>query len=168
MPVDGPTDSVSGLNLWTCPPSLGYVVSLDDSHHSGSCSEVNSFARSLTADFLITTVAVTTTIIADVSAVLPPKVKVKSKNLEIRRDSASASEVNADAAGTSKLNEPAVSLDSFYASQDLYSETLHRIYVPKWNVTNDSVLDDPYVCRDLTDSLTPPALFSQLRAMDYD
>nr|GEV78740.1 hypothetical protein [Tanacetum cinerariifolium] len=30
--------------------------------------------------------------------------------------------------------------------KDLDSDTLHRIYVPKWNVTNDSVLDDPYVC----------------------
>ncbi|GKE79884.1 hypothetical protein Tco_1549884, partial [Tanacetum coccineum] len=45
---------------------------------------------------------------------------------------------------------------------------MHRIYVPKWNVTNDSVLDDPYVCRDLTDRLALPALFAQLRAMDYD
>ncbi|GKF85320.1 hypothetical protein Tco_0250218 [Tanacetum coccineum] len=45
---------------------------------------------------------------------------------------------------------------------------MHRIYVPKWNVMNDSVLDDPYVCRDLTDRLAPPALFSQLCAMNYD
>nr|GEZ03829.1 hypothetical protein [Tanacetum cinerariifolium] len=51
---------------------------------------------------------------------------------------------------------------------DLDSETQHRIYIPKWNVTNDFVLDDPYVCRDLTDRLAPPALFLQLRAMDYD
>nr|GEW07994.1 hypothetical protein [Tanacetum cinerariifolium] len=35
-------------------------------------------------------------------------------------------------------------------------------------VTNDSTLDDLYVCRDLTDRLAPPALFAQLRAMDYD
>nr|GEW02254.1 hypothetical protein [Tanacetum cinerariifolium] len=46
---------------------------------------------------------------------------------------------------------------------DFDSETMHRIHVPKWNVTNDFVLDDPYVCRDLTDRLAPPALFSQLR-----
>ncbi|GJQ95636.1 putative reverse transcriptase domain-containing protein [Tanacetum coccineum] len=143
-PDDGPTDLVSGLNLWTCPPSLRYVVSLDDSHHSSSCFEVNSFARSPTADVPVMTIAVTTIVIADASAVPPLKVRVKSKNLEILGDSASAGEVNADAAGTSKLNEPAVSLDSFYASQDLDSETLHHIYVPKWNVTNDSVLDDPY------------------------
>nr|GEY51660.1 hypothetical protein [Tanacetum cinerariifolium] len=36
------------------------------------------------------------------------------------------------------------------------------------NVTNDSFLDDLYVCRDLMDRLAPPFLFSQLRAMDYD
>ncbi|GJS77156.1 hypothetical protein Tco_0727037 [Tanacetum coccineum] len=35
-------------------------------------------------------------------------------------------------------------------------------------MTNDSMLDDPYTCRDLTDHLAPPALFAQLRAMDYD
>ncbi|GKA64656.1 hypothetical protein Tco_0764363 [Tanacetum coccineum] len=136
---DGPTCSVFGLNLRTYPPSLRYVVSSDDSHHSGSCFEVKSFARSPAADAPVTTVAVITTVTADVSAVPPPK-----------------------------LNEPADSSDSFYASQDLDSKTLHRIYVPKWNVMNDSVLDDPYVCRDLTDRLAPLALFSQLRAMDYD
>ncbi|GKD71083.1 hypothetical protein Tco_1325173, partial [Tanacetum coccineum] len=167
-PDDGPTNFVSGLNLRTCPPSLRYVVSLDDSHYSGSCSEVKSFARPPAADVPVMTVAVTTTVTADVSAVLTLKIRVVSKNLEILRDSASAGGANEDIAGTSKLNEPADSSDSFYASQDLDSETLHRIYVPKWNVTNDSVLDDPYVCRDLTDRLAPPALFSQLRAMDYD
>ncbi|GKD64645.1 hypothetical protein Tco_1306753, partial [Tanacetum coccineum] len=145
-PDDGPTDSVSGLDLRICPPSLRYVVSSDDSHHSSSCSEVNSFARSPAADIPVIIVVVTTTVTVDASAmiliiqvhdVLPPK-------------------VNANAAGTSKLNEHAVSSDSFYASLDLDSETLRRIYVPKWNVTNDSFLDDSYVCRDLTDHLALP------------
>ncbi|GJZ43242.1 hypothetical protein Tco_0590497 [Tanacetum coccineum] len=120
-PEDGPMNSVSGLDFRICPPSLRYVVSSDDSHHSTSCSEVNSFARSPVADIPVTTVVVTTIITVDTSA------------------------VNANAAGTSKLNEHAVSSDSFYASLDLDSETLRRIYVPKWNVTNDSVLDDPYL-----------------------
>ncbi|GKB64800.1 hypothetical protein Tco_0920986 [Tanacetum coccineum] len=143
---DGPTDLMSGLNLRTCPPSLRYVVSSDDSHHSGSCSKVKYFARSPATDVLVTTVAVTTTVTADVSVVPPPKVRVVFKNLETFGDSTSAGGANADAAGTSKLNEPADSSDSFY--------------VPKWNVTNDSVLDDPYVCRDLTVRLALPALFS--------
>ncbi|GKF86022.1 hypothetical protein Tco_0253849, partial [Tanacetum coccineum] len=83
-------------------------------------------------------------------------------------DSTSADGANVDAAGTSKLNEPADSSNSFYALQDLDSENLHRIYVPKWNMTNDSILDDPYVCHDLIDRLAPPVLFAQLRAMNYD
>ncbi|GKF51913.1 hypothetical protein Tco_0148380, partial [Tanacetum coccineum] len=29
-------------------------------------------------------------------------------------------------------------------------------YVPKWNVINDSALDDPEVCRSMVDQLAPP------------
>nr|GEX93937.1 hypothetical protein [Tanacetum cinerariifolium] len=144
-PDDGQTNSLSGPNLHTCPPSLRYVVSSDDSHRSYSYFEFKSFARSPAKDAPVTTVVVTTTVTANASIVPPPKVRVVS-----------------DATGTSKLNEPVDSSNSFYASQDLDSDTLHRIYVPKWNVTNDSVLDDQYVCRDLTDRLAPPALFAQL------
>ncbi|GJT33222.1 glutathione S-transferase [Tanacetum coccineum] len=165
---DGPTASVSGPNLQTCPPSLRYVVSLDDSHRSSSCSKIKSFTRSPTKDVPVTIFVVTTIVIADASIVLPHRVRVVSENLEIVADSTSAGGFNADAAGTLKLNEPVNSLDSFYASQDLNSDTLHCIYVPKWNVLNDSVLDDPYACRDLTDRLAPPTLFAQLGAMDYD
>nr|GEW28288.1 hypothetical protein [Tanacetum cinerariifolium] len=140
-PDDGPTDSVYRLNLCTYPPSLRYIESSDDSHRLGSCFEVKSFARSPAADVSVTTVSVSTIVTANASGVSPPKVRVVSKNLEIVRDSSSAGGANANDAGTSKLNEPADSSDSFYALQDLDSETLHRIYVPKWNVTNDSVLD---------------------------
>nr|GEV49343.1 hypothetical protein [Tanacetum cinerariifolium] len=162
-----PTNFSSGPNLQTCPSSLRYVVSSKDSHHSSLYSEFKSFARSLAKDAPVTTV-VTTTVTADSFIVSPLKVGFVSKNLEIVMDSTSVGGVNADAAGTSKLNEPVDSSDSFYASQALDSDTLRCIYVPKWNVTNDSILDDPYVCHDLTDRLAPPALFAQLRAMDYD
>nr|GEX14644.1 hypothetical protein [Tanacetum cinerariifolium] len=118
---------------------------------SSSHFEVNYFARSPAANALAMTVVVTPTIDSDVSTIMIPNVKA-----------------GADVAGTLKLNEPATSSDSFYTSQDLDSETLHNIYVPKWTVTNDSILDDPYVCRDMMDRLAPPALFLQLRAMDYD
>ncbi|GKD04066.1 hypothetical protein Tco_1179040, partial [Tanacetum coccineum] len=164
----GPIDFVSGLNFQTFPPNVRYVVSSDNSHHSGSCSEVNSFARSPVANVPIMTITVTTTIAVDVSVVPVSKGRVNSGNLENFGDSVSAGKANANVVSSSKSNEPATSSDSFYTSQDLDSETLHCIYVPKWKVTNDSVLDDPYVCRDLTDCLAPPALFSQLRAMDYD
>nr|GEY99230.1 hypothetical protein [Tanacetum cinerariifolium] len=152
---DRPTDSVFGLNLRTRHPSMRYVVSLDDSHHSSLHSEINYFARSLVADAPVMTGAVTTTIATDVSNVPVSKDGVKSRNLESFEDSASAGGANTNVTDSFKLT---TSLDSFYASQDLDSETMHIIYVPKWKVTNDSVLDDPYVFRDLTDRLAPPVL----------
>ncbi|GJY02550.1 hypothetical protein Tco_0360702 [Tanacetum coccineum] len=38
----------------------------------------------------------------------------------------------------------------------------------QWNVTNDSALDDPDICRGVIDHLAPPVLFSQLHNMDYE
>ncbi|GKG56667.1 hypothetical protein Tco_0579991, partial [Tanacetum coccineum] len=91
----------------------------------------------------IVTVAVTTTVVADVAAVPVPNVRAEPRNLENFGDSASAGGASADAASISKLNEPFASSDSFYASLSLDTETMHRIYVPKWKVTNDSILEDP-------------------------
>ncbi|GJZ95227.1 hypothetical protein Tco_0667430 [Tanacetum coccineum] len=165
---DGLANSMSGLNLRTFPPSKRYVISSDDSHYSDSRSEVNFFARYAVMDTPVMTIAITTTVAADASVIQVSKDKVRSGNLETFRDSVSAGGANVNATSSSKLNKPMTSSDYFYASQDLDSETLHNIYVPKWKVTNDSILDDSYVCRDLTDRLAPPALFSQLRSMDYD
>ncbi|GKG05352.1 hypothetical protein Tco_0325438, partial [Tanacetum coccineum] len=109
-----------------------------------------------------------TTVVADVAAILGLNARVESKNLENVGDSAFAGGANADAANISKLNKPSTSSDSFYASQSFDTETMHRVYVPRWKVTNDFVLEDPYVCRGLTYRLAPPALFAQLRAINYD
>ncbi|GJW78828.1 hypothetical protein Tco_0140510 [Tanacetum coccineum] len=166
MPDVGPVDSMSGLNLRIRPPHVRYVVSSDGSHHSGSYSEATSFVRLPAADAPVVTVAVTTTVDANVAA--GSKAKDAPKDFEHIGDSMSAGGVNADAANISKLKKPSTSSDSFYASQSLDTETMHHIYVPRWKVTNDSILEDPYVCRDMTDRLAPPALFAQLRAMDYD
>ncbi|GJZ57319.1 hypothetical protein Tco_0612813 [Tanacetum coccineum] len=38
----------------------------------------------------------------------------------------------------------------------------------RWNITNDSLLDDGFSCRTLVDRVAPPAFFSALRTMDYD
>nr|GEX67996.1 hypothetical protein [Tanacetum cinerariifolium] len=49
----------------------------------------------------------------------------------------------------------------------LEGSTLHvEVYIPKWNVTNDSVLDDLDVCRVMIDHLAPPGFLSQLRDWD--
>ncbi|GKC95285.1 hypothetical protein Tco_1160727 [Tanacetum coccineum] len=63
---------------------------------------------------------------------------VSGLNLRTRppsmRDFVSVGGANANVASSSKLNEPVTLSDSFYASQDLDSETLHSIYVPKWKL----------------------------------
>ncbi|GJS00101.1 hypothetical protein Tco_0316609 [Tanacetum coccineum] len=128
---DGLADFMSGLNLQTCSPSKRYVISSDDSYYSDSRFEVNFFAKSAVVDTPVMTIAVTITVVADVSVVQVSKDKVRSGNLETFRDSASASGANVNATSSSKLNEPTTSSDSFYVSQDLDSETLHNIYVPK-------------------------------------
>ncbi|GKG13610.1 hypothetical protein Tco_0350570, partial [Tanacetum coccineum] len=121
MPDVGPVDSVSGLNLRTLPPYERYVVSSDGSHHSGSYSEATSFVRSLVADAPVVTVAVTTTVDADVA--VGSKARDVSKIFENIGDSTSAGGVNADAASISKLKKTSTSSDSFYASQSLDTET---------------------------------------------
>ncbi|GJZ15514.1 hypothetical protein Tco_0551191 [Tanacetum coccineum] len=166
IPDAVPVNFVSGLNLRTRPPHVRYVVSSDSSYHSDLDSEATYFARSLVTDAPVVTVAVTTTADADVAVGL--KVGDTPKDFEDIKDFASAGGVNADAASISKLKGISTSSDSFYASQSLDTKTMHRVYIPRWKVTNDSMLDDPYTCRDLMDHLAPPALFAQLRAMDYD
>ncbi|GKC94275.1 hypothetical protein Tco_1159717 [Tanacetum coccineum] len=165
IPDVEPVDSVSGLNLRTRPPHMRYVVSSDSSHHLSSYSEAASLIRYV-ADAPVVTVVVTTT--ADANIATDSKVKDTLKDFEHTGDSASASGVDADAGSISKLKNHSISSDSFYASQSLDTESMRPVYIPRWKVTNDSVLDDLYVCRDITDRLAPPALFTQLRAMDYD
>nr|GEW17652.1 hypothetical protein [Tanacetum cinerariifolium] len=93
----GPLDSVSRPNLRTCPPHV----------------------RSLATDASVVTIAVTTTVDADVVAGL--KAKDVSKYFKNVGDSTSA-------------------------EGSLDTETMHRVNIPRWKLTNDSTLDDPYVC----------------------
>ncbi|GJZ61060.1 hypothetical protein Tco_0617197 [Tanacetum coccineum] len=88
---------------------------------------------------LVLTAAVATTIIVDVISALAPRADTGQSSLRLR-----------------------------FLSQDVDSETLHQIYIPKWNITNDSTLDDPDICHGIIDHLAPLALFSQLSSMDYE
>ncbi|GJZ21870.1 hypothetical protein Tco_0558909 [Tanacetum coccineum] len=114
MPDVGLVDSVSELNLRTLPPHVRYVISSDGSHRSSSCSEAISLVRSLVADAPVVTVAVTTTVDADVAA--GSKAKDVSKDFENIRDSTSAGGANAYAVIISKLKKTSTSSDSFYDS----------------------------------------------------
>ncbi|GJV45231.1 hypothetical protein Tco_1429767 [Tanacetum coccineum] len=79
-----------------------------------------------------------------------------------------AADVNPNLAGPSQLEESERSDDSFYELATLDPSEAKRWYVPRWNITNDSLLDDGFSCRTLVDRVAPPALFSALRSMDCD
>ncbi|GJY75975.1 gypsy type transposase [Tanacetum coccineum] len=63
------------------------------------------------------------------------------------------------------VNAPSVPV--LETGSKLNAETLYQVFVPQWNVLNDSLLDDSDVSREFVDHLAPPALFSQIREMDY-
>ncbi|GJT41457.1 hypothetical protein Tco_0941322 [Tanacetum coccineum] len=60
------------------------------------------------------------------------------------------------------------SADSFYETVILNSKDAKRWYILRWNITNDSLLDDDFSCRTLVDRVAPPGFFSALQNMDYD
>ncbi|GJV76015.1 hypothetical protein Tco_1507599 [Tanacetum coccineum] len=79
-----------------------------------------------------------------------------------------ATDVNPDLAGPSHLEESEGSDDYFYVPTTLDPSEAKRWYVPRWSITNDSLLDDGFSCRTLVDRVSPPSFFSTLRSMDYD
>ncbi|GKF34125.1 hypothetical protein Tco_0107325, partial [Tanacetum coccineum] len=54
-----------------------------------------------------------------------------------------------DMGGSSQLETSEGSADSFYDMVALNSKDAKRWYIPRWNITNDSLLDDGFSCRTL-------------------
>ncbi|GJT91876.1 hypothetical protein Tco_1080721 [Tanacetum coccineum] len=54
-----------------------------------------------------------------------------------------------DMGGSSQLETSEGSADSFYETAALNSEDAKRWYIPRWNITNDSLLDDGFSYRTL-------------------
>ncbi|GKD83854.1 hypothetical protein Tco_1350693, partial [Tanacetum coccineum] len=79
-----------------------------------------------------------------------------------------AMDINSDLAGPSYPEESEGSDDSFYAPTTLDPSEAKRWYVPRWSITNYSLLDDGFSCRTLVDRIAPPAFFFALRSMDYE
>ncbi|GJX54258.1 hypothetical protein Tco_0282627, partial [Tanacetum coccineum] len=67
-------------------------------------------------------------------------------------------DVNPDLAGPSQLEESEGSDDSFYDLATLDPSEAKRWYVPRWNITNDSLLDDGFSCRTRRDRVFSPCL----------
>ncbi|GJX04091.1 hypothetical protein Tco_0190007 [Tanacetum coccineum] len=55
------------------------------------------------------------------------------------------------------------SADDFYESQTVDSASAMYVYVPNWNISNNARVDDPIICRNLLDHVTPPGYWAALR-----
>ncbi|GKA86044.1 hypothetical protein Tco_0807755 [Tanacetum coccineum] len=167
-------DFVSAANVRTRRLAERFVISSDthDSNANVADDEVSSFVRSIVPSSsipipAILTTTVATTVVTGTSIPRPRDVN-EATHASIFADSTSAGNVDPDAAGPSQPSGNDISSESFYVSLDMDSEALHQSYVPKWDVLNDSLLDDSNVCRSVVDQVAPPVFFSQLRVMKYD
>ncbi|GKD77407.1 hypothetical protein Tco_1340028, partial [Tanacetum coccineum] len=163
-----PTDFIIGLNLRTIGASERFIISSNSSHHS------STNASGAEGDFIIRfavippvmTEAVVTSHAVSAPSISVPKMGTKMTSpvhTSIFYDSDSTETVRADTVGPSYSAKQDLSM----GSRELNTETLHQVFIPQWNVLNDSLLDDYNVSREFVDHLAPPALFSQIREMDY-
>ncbi|GKA35812.1 hypothetical protein Tco_0722303 [Tanacetum coccineum] len=129
--------------------------------------EVSSLSMSIVSDPAVLTTAIATTVVACTSASLP-RGGHEPARASIFADSTSTGMVGPNVEGPSQPADTDPTTDNLYVSLDMGFETLHQTYVPKWDVLNESALDESNVCHSLVDQLAPPVFFSQLRAMKYD
>ncbi|GKB14309.1 hypothetical protein Tco_0848232 [Tanacetum coccineum] len=115
----------------------------DSSHHSSTNTAeagIDSFVRFVAPPPVMTEAVITTNVASIPSASAPETgTKVISPvHASMFHDSDSTRKVIPDAAGSSHIPEKELSI----GSQDINSETLHEVFVPQWNVSNDALLDD--------------------------
>nr|GEW99051.1 hypothetical protein [Tanacetum cinerariifolium] len=161
----GGEDYAIGPIIRTQPALERFVVLTDSSYYFGTNAaddELTSIVRSSKPPPPVLNMAVTTTVVPGATSVPVYDLSVRQVNLSIFRDSASLTTTKADVAGPSQPVGTDLSAGSFYISQDMDAKTLRQVYISKWNVINDFVLDDPDVCRGMIDHLAPPGFFSQL------
>ncbi|GJZ36000.1 hypothetical protein Tco_0581817 [Tanacetum coccineum] len=157
------TDSMARANLRTITAPPRFVISSDSSHHSGANiaeAEVDSFAR---PSIPLMTVATTVTSTVD------PATTVKEKFVESSIFGSDSSGGGADhtVGGFSDLTGSDFIVGGIRTviSPDV---DLQKVYVPQWNVTNGSRLDDGRTCRKMVDECAPPKFFASIRGMDHD
>ncbi|GKE10406.1 hypothetical protein Tco_1413957 [Tanacetum coccineum] len=140
---EGHTDSVTRLNLRTIGAPQRFVISSDSSHHSGaniSEVEVDSFAM---PSVLVITAATIVTSTADLVVTDPAM------------------------GGFTDLTSSDFLVGGIHTVINPDSD-LQKVYVPQWNVTNGSRLDDGGVCRGMVDEFAPPKFFASVRGMEHD
>ncbi|GKB62627.1 hypothetical protein Tco_0918813 [Tanacetum coccineum] len=85
---------------------------------------------------------------------------------EVEVDSiiSSAGTVKPDVMGSSHLLGKELSM----GYQEVDSENLYEVFILRWNMPNDALLDDLDTFKEFIDHLAPPVLIAQIRDMDYE
>ncbi|GJY43923.1 hypothetical protein Tco_0432136 [Tanacetum coccineum] len=156
--------SLTGANLRTIGAPQRFVISCDFSHHSGthfSETGVDSLIRS-SAPLMITV----TTVTATASAAPVVKETVAKPSL-FATASSSAGGTDPVPGGFSDLTDSDLLVGDVRTVVDPDSD-LQKVYVPRWNVTNGSLLDENRVCRKMVNEFAPPKFFASVRGMEHD
>ncbi|GJR20850.1 hypothetical protein Tco_0969377 [Tanacetum coccineum] len=135
------TNSITELNLRTIGASERFVISSDSSHHfatNASRPEDDSIIRSAAIPPVITEAVVTS---HAVNIPLVPEMGIKVTppvHASMFHDFDSTETVKADTVGPSYSAKQDLSM----GSRELKSKTMRQVFVPQWNMLNDSLLDD--------------------------
>ncbi|GKE79291.1 hypothetical protein Tco_1545411, partial [Tanacetum coccineum] len=164
-----PVDSITRPNLRTIGASERFVISSDSSYHSStnaSGAEDNSIIRSAVILPVMTKAFIATHVASIPSTPAPePSTKVVTPvYASMFHDSDSMRTVRLDAVGSSQALGKELSI----RSREVDSESLYEVFVPRWNILNDSLLDHLDASREFIDHLAPPVLFLQIHDMDYE
>ncbi|GJW23205.1 hypothetical protein Tco_0033827 [Tanacetum coccineum] len=162
-------DTIIGLNFHTIGASERFVISSDSSHYSSTNvfgAEGDSIIRSTVVPPVMTEAVVTTHVSSIPSAPAPePSAKVVTLvHASMFYDSDSTRTVRTDAAGSCHVPGKELSM----GSREVDSKNLHDVFVPRWNIPNDALLDNLDAFREFINHLDPPVLFAHIRDMDYE
>nr|GEX22468.1 hypothetical protein [Tanacetum cinerariifolium] len=158
------TEFLAGVNLRTIRAPQRFVISSDSSNHSGvniAEAEVDSVVRT---PLPIITSAATTTPTADPAAIAKEKL-VGSSVFGV--DSPSSGKSYPIPGGFFDCTGSDFLIGGIRTVIDPDSN-LQKIYIPQWNVTNGSCLDDGGVCREMVDEFAPRKFFTSVRGMEHE
>nr|GEV46980.1 hypothetical protein [Tanacetum cinerariifolium] len=148
----------SGAEVATMLPFVTSSISATPEHHSGVLTAPERFVISSDSSQHSANASE-----AEGSSIISTNV-VTPVHTFMFQDSGSAGTVRPDVASSSHAIGEELSL----GSREVNSESLHEVFVPQWNILNDSLLDSLDVSREFFDHLAPLVSFSQIRDMEYE
>ncbi|GJW94491.1 hypothetical protein Tco_0174163 [Tanacetum coccineum] len=158
------TESLAETDLHIIGALQRFNISSDSSHYSSvnvAEAEVDSVVR--TSVPIMTSVTTTT---PTANPVVIAKEKLVGSSV-FGADSSSAGGSHPIPGGFSDSNGSEFLIGGIRIVIDPDSN-LQKVYVPQWNVTNGSHLDDGDVCREMVDEFAPPKFFASVRGMEHD